>query len=31
MRYTQMKAFHQVAVHGGFSRAAQESGQSQPA
>lgn len=31
MRYTQIRAFHQVAVHGGFSRAAQKTGQSQPA
>ena len=31
MRYTQIRAFHQVAVHGGFSRAAEEAGQSQPA
>ncbi|MDE3027992.1 MAG: LysR family transcriptional regulator [Paracoccaceae bacterium] len=30
MRYTQIRAFHQVAVHGGFSRAARQTGQSQP-
>jgi aminoethylphosphonate catabolism LysR family transcriptional regulator len=30
MRYTQIRAFHQVAVHRGFSRAAQQTGQSQP-
>lgn len=31
MRYTQIRAFYQVAVHGGFSRAAAQAGQSQPA
>ncbi|WP_102222902.1 LysR substrate-binding domain-containing protein [Acidimangrovimonas sediminis] len=30
MRYTQIRAFHQVALHGGFSRAAEACGQSQP-
>ncbi|MDA9930179.1 LysR substrate-binding domain-containing protein [Alphaproteobacteria bacterium] len=30
MRYTQLRAFHQVALHGGFSRAAQSMNQSQP-
>ncbi len=30
MRYTQIRAFHQVATHGGFSRAADKTGQSQP-
>lgn len=31
MRYNQIRAFHQVASHGGFSRAAEHTGQSQPA
>ena len=30
MRYTQLRAFHHVALHGGFSRAAKELNQSQP-
>jgi len=31
MRYSQIRAFHQVAVHGGFSRAAEMLNQTQPA
>ena len=31
MRYTQIRAFHQVATHGGFSEAARQTDQSQPA
>lgn len=31
MRYTQIRAFHQVATHSGFSGAAAQTGQSQPA
>ncbi len=31
MRYTQLRAFHNVALHGGFSRAAQVMNQTQPA
>ena len=31
MRYVQLRAFHHVAIHGGFSRAAQELGLTQPA
>jgi len=30
MRYTQLRAFHQVALNGGFSRAAEALGQTQP-
>lgn len=30
MRYTQLRAFHNVALHGGFSRAADAMNQSQP-
>lgn len=31
MRYTQLRAFHHVALHGGFSRAAEALNQTQPA
>ena len=31
MRYSQIRAFHQVALHGGFSRAAEMLNQTQPA
>ncbi|MFK7939764.1 MAG: LysR substrate-binding domain-containing protein [Roseovarius sp.] len=31
MRYSQLRAFHQVALHGGFSRAAEALNQTQPA
>jgi aminoethylphosphonate catabolism LysR family transcriptional regulator len=31
MRYTQLRAFHNVALHGGFSRAADRLNQTQPA
>ncbi len=31
MRYTQLRAFHNVALHGGFSRAAGALNQTQPA
>ena len=31
MRYVQLRAFHHVAVHGGFSRAAEALGLTQPA
>ena len=31
MRYSQLRAFHNVALHGGFSRAAQALNQTQPA
>jgi aminoethylphosphonate catabolism LysR family transcriptional regulator len=31
MRYSQLRAFHQVALHGGFSRAAEFLNQTQPA